>query len=183
MILQIKNMQSERCKIVVKNELNKLGLPFKKVELGKAVLKENISMEYLQLIDIALKEAGLQLMDDKKNLLIEKIKDAIYQLVRLPNDLPKPRFSDYISMKCNSHYTYLSNLFSGILGITIEKYIILQKVEFVKELLLYTKQSLSDIAFALQYSSVAHLSNQFKKVTGLTPSFFKQNRLASLRIA
>jgi AraC-like DNA-binding protein len=132
------------------------------------------------LIDIALKEAGLQLIDDKKNFLIDKIKDAVYKLVRLPDDMPKPKFSEYISVKVNYDYTYLSNLFSGMMGITIEKYLIIQKVEYVKELLVYSKQSLSNIAFSLQYSSVAHLSNQFKKVTGLTPSFFRHGQLAKL---
>jgi AraC-like DNA-binding protein len=180
MMLHIRNMESERCKIVVRNELNKLGLHYKSVELGEVELSGNVSKEYLQLIDIALKDAGLELMDDRKNLLIEKIKDAVYQLIYLSDDLPKTSFSDYISKKVNFNYTSLSNLFSGIQGITIEKYIIIQKIERVKELLIYGERSLSDIAFRLQYSSVAHLSNQFKKVTGLTPSFFRQHRLASL---
>jgi len=162
---------------MVKNELNKLGLHYKSVELGEADLKENISEEYLQLIDNALKEAGLELMNDKKDRLIEKIKQAVHQLIYSTDDMPKQIFSEYISMKVKNNYTFLSNLFSGIQGITIEKYVIAQKIERVKELLVYDKLSLGDIAFKLQYSSVAHLSNQFKKVTGLTPSFFRQIRI------
>ncbi len=179
MMLHIRNMESGRCKAMVKNELNKLGLHYKTVELGEVELKENISREKLQLIDIALRDAGLELMNDKKSHLIEKIKTAIYQLIYLSDDLPKPNFSDYISKKVNHDYNYVSNLFSGAQGITIEKYIIAQKIERVKELLVYCELSLSDIAYKLQYSSVAHLSNQFKKVTGLTPTFFRQLRNSS----
>jgi hypothetical protein len=164
---------------MVKSELDKFGLHYKTVNLGEVELKENISREKLQLIDIALKNAGLEILDDKKILLIEKIKAAIYQLIYLSDDLPKPNFSDYISKKVNHDYNYLSNFFSGMQGITIEKYIITQKIKRVKELLVYDKLSLSDIAYKLQYSSVAHLSNQFKKVTGLTPSFFRQHRNTS----
>jgi AraC-like DNA-binding protein len=174
MMLQIRNMESDRCIAMVKNELNKLGLHSKTVELGEVELKENISWEKLQLIDIALRNAGLELMGDKESRLIEKIKAAIYQWINLSDDLPKPNFSDYISKKVNRDYNYLSNLFSGVQGITIEKYIIVQKIERVKELLVYDGLSLSDIVYKLQYSSVAHLSNQFKKVTGLTPSYFRQ---------
>jgi len=174
MMLQIRNMESDRCIAMVKNELNKLGLHYKSVILGEVELKENISREKLQLIDIALRNAGLELMDDKRIRLIEKIKAVINQLIYLSDDLPKLNFSDYISKKVNYDYAYLSNLFSGVQGVTIEKYIITQKIERAKELLVYGELSLSDIAFRLHYSSVAHLSNQFKKVTGLTPSFFRQ---------
>ena len=176
MMLQIRNMESERCKIIVKNELDKLGLHYKAVELGKVELKENLSGAKLQLIDSALKNAGLEIIYSRENLLVNKIKDAIHQLIYLSDDLPKPNFSEYISNKINYDYTYLSNLFSGIQGITVEKYIIAQKIERVKELLVYSKLSLNDIAFKLRYSSVSHLSNQFKKVTGLTPTFFRQLR-------
>jgi AraC-like DNA-binding protein len=139
-------------------------------------LKENISIEKLLLIEIALKNAGLELMHEKKIQLIDKIKAAIYQLIFLSDDLPKQNFSNFISKKVNYNYTFISNFFSGTLGITIEKYIISQKIERVKELIVYENIPLGDIAFKLRYSSVAHLSNQFKKVTGLTPSFFKQLR-------
>lgn len=180
-MLHIRNMESSRCKAMVVNELNKLGLHYKTVELGEVELKENLSREKLLLIDIALKSAGLELINDKKSLLVEKIKAAIYQLIYLSDNLPKPNYSDYISKKVNHDYNYLSNLFSRLQGITIEKYIIAQKIERVKELLVYDELSLSDIAYKLQYSSVAHLSNQFKKVTGLTLSFFRQLRNTSRR--
>jgi AraC-like DNA-binding protein len=176
MMLQIRNMESDRCKIMVKNELIKLGIHYKSIALGEVELKENISNEKLQLIDIALKNAGLELMYEKKNQLIDKIKAAIYYLIFLSDDLPKQNFSDYISKRVNFNYTFISNFFSGAMGITIEKYIIIQRIERVKELIVYDNLNLGDIAFKLRYSSVAHLSNQFKKVTGLTPSFFKQLR-------
>jgi AraC-like DNA-binding protein len=174
MMLQIRNMESDRCKTMVRNELSKLGLHYKSVELGEVELKGKISGEKLQLIDIALRNSGLELIGDKKIGLIERIKDAVYQLIYLSDDLPKPNFSDFISKKVNYDYAFLSNLFSGQLGVTIEKYIIVQKIERVKELLVYDKRSLNDIAYMLHYSSVAHLSSQFKKITGLTPSFFRQ---------
>jgi YesN/AraC family two-component response regulator len=179
MMLFIRNMESERCKTTVMNELNKLGLSCKKVELGAVELKENLSEDILQLIDNTLKNAGLELMFDKKTLLIEKIKTAIHQWIHLSDDLPKKKLPDYLRNIIKHDYNYLSNLFSGVNGFTIEKYVISQKIEYVKELLVYDKLSLTDIAFKLQYSSVAHLSNQFKKVTGLTPTFFKQHRNAN----
>jgi AraC-like DNA-binding protein len=169
-------MESNRCKLMVKAELHKLGLNYKTLELGEVDIKENISAEKLQLFNIALKNAGFELIDDKKNLYVEKIKTAIHKLIFQLDELPKPNFSDYIRQKVNKDYTYLSNLFSGVMGVTIEKYIITQKIDYVKELLVYSKLSVSDIAFKLQYSSVAHLSNQFKKITGLTISHFRQLR-------
>lgn len=175
-MLHIRNMESSRCKTVVKTELHKLGLHYKTVDFGQFELKENISLEKWQSIDAALRNAGLQLMNDKKSLLIEKIKAAIYQLIYLADDIPKVKISQYISKKVNHDYSSLSNLFSGMQGITIEKYLIEQKIERVKELMVYGKMSLTDIAFKMQYSSVAHLSNQFRKVTGLTPSIFRQLR-------
>ncbi len=169
-------MQSSRCETIVRNELNKLGLPYNKIELGKVEVKGIIPEEYLKTLDIALKNSGLELIYSKEKLLINRIKETINQLVYLSDDLPKPNFSDYISKKVNYDYAYLSNLFSGIQGVTIEKYIIAQKIDRIKELLAYGELSLSDIAFKLHYSSVAHLSNQFKKVTGLSPSHFIQLR-------
>lgn len=162
-MLRIRNMESGRCIAMVKNELNKQGIQYKTVELGEVKLKENISAEKLQLIDMGLRNAGLELMEDKKSRYIEMIKVTINELVYLSDDLPKQNYSDYISKKVNRDYTFLSNLFSGAQGITIEKYIIAQKINRVKELLVYSKLSLSDIAYKMQYSSVAHLSNQFKK--------------------
>jgi AraC-like DNA-binding protein len=180
MMLHIRNMESDRCKTVVRNELTKLGLHYKKVELGEVELRENLSGEKLQIIDSALRDAGLELMYDKNNRIVEKIKTAVHQLIYLSDEMPKQNFSEYISSKVNRDYTYLSNLFSGIQGTTIEKYIISQKIERIKELLRFEKLSLSNIAFRLKYSSVAHLSNQFKKITGFTPSFFRQMVSAKL---
>jgi YesN/AraC family two-component response regulator len=174
MMLHIRNMESNRCKTAVMNELNRHGILFNTLELGEVELKENISVEKLRLIDLELRNVGLEIIDDKKNSLIEKIKAAIHQLIYLSDDLPKPNYSLYISNKVNRDYTYLSNLFSREQGITIEKYIIVQRIERVKEMLVCSLYSLSEIAFKLQYSSVAHLSNQFKKITGLTPSHFKK---------
>jgi AraC-like DNA-binding protein len=176
MILQIRNMESDRCIEMVKSELSKLGVNYKRVELGKVEVKEIISVEKLQSIDKALRSSGLELMVDQKILIIENIKDAVHQMIHVSDEISKLNFSDYISKKVNHSYPYLSNLFSATQGITIEKYLILQKIDRVKELLVYGDFSLSDIAYKLQYSSVAHLSNQFKKITGLTPSFFRQLR-------
>lgn len=173
MMIQIKNMESDRCITTVKNELSRLGLHYKRVELGKAELINNLSTKELLLIDNALKTTGLELMKDKNVQLVAKIKVSISQLINLSEELEKPKTSDFLSKAVNSDYAYLSKVFSSNQGISIEKYIIIRKVERIKELLVYSKLSLVDIAFKLHYSSVAHLSNQFKKVTGLTPSFFK----------
>jgi AraC-like DNA-binding protein len=174
MILYIKNMESSRCKAIVKNELNNLGIRFKIVELGQVELEEaQLSAEKRRLIDIALRNAGLELMMDKKTQVVEKIKAVIHQLIYFSDDLPKTNFSDYISKQVNRDYNNLSILFSNEEGLTIEKYIIEQKVQRVKELLVYSHLSLSDIAYKLKYSSTAHLSNQFKKISGLTPALFR----------
>jgi len=180
MILHIRNMESHRCIAMVKDELNKLGLLYKTVELGEVELSDTISPEMLQLIDIGLRNVGLELMNDKQNNLVDNIKAAIRQLIYLSDDYTKPNNSHFISKKLNQDYTRLSHVFSSAQGVTIEKYIITQKIERVKEMLIYDRLSLSDIAYKLQYSSVAHLSSQFKKVTGLTPSFFRQLRKARL---
>lgn len=178
MMLHIKNMESNRCIALVKNQLNNLGFSYKTVKLGEVELKEILSREKIQLIDIALRNAGLELISDRKSNLIEKVKDAIYQLVYLSDEIAKPNISEYICSKVNRDYSSISCLFSSEQGITIEKYIITQKIERIKELLVYSNLTLNDIAYKLHYSSVAHLSNQFKKVTGLTPSFFKQHQLS-----
>jgi AraC-like DNA-binding protein len=146
------------------------------VKLGKVELKGTISEEKLQLVDTALRNAGLEIINDNKNLLVEKVKSIIHQLVYLSDNLSKQNFSDYISEKVNRNYTHISSLFKSSQGVTIEKYIIGVKIERVKELLVYDQLSLNEISFKLKYSSVAHLSNQFKKMTGLTPSFYKQLR-------
>ncbi len=165
-----------RCKMVVKAELEKLGLHYSVVELGEAEIKESITSEQRNTLNIDLKKSGLELMDDKKSMLIEKIKNIIIELVHYSDEQPKINFSDYISEKLNHDYTYLANLFSEVEGTTIEKFFIAHKIERVKELLVYDELNLTEIAYKLHYSSVAHLSNQFKKVTGLTPSHFKQLR-------
>ena len=176
MLLHIRNMESNRCKLIIKDALHELGINYKTLELGEVDLKRNISDEKLQLFNIALRNAGFELIDNKNNLYIEKIKASIQSLIYDLEDGPKTNFSNYISEKVNRDYTYLSNLFSGVMGVTIEKYIITRKIDYVKELLAYSNLSISDIAFKLQYSSVAHLSNQFKKITGLTISHYRKLR-------
>ena len=164
--------------MVVKAELERIGLHYTSVELGEADIQENISPEQYEQLNIALKKSGLELMDDKKSMLIEKIKTVIVELIHYSdNDEElKINFSDYLSEKLQYNYTYLANLFSEVQGTTIEHYIIYHKIERVKELLVYDELTLTEIAYKLNYSSVAHLSNQFKKVTGLTASHFKKLR-------
>lgn len=169
----IKNMVSIRCKMLVKSELEKLQLEYKVVELGEVFLREKIQDEKRDALKTALKKWGLELMDDKRSMLIEKIKNVIVEMVHYADELPKTNYSAYISDKLDQDYTYLANLFSEVVGTTIEHFIIAHKIEKVKELLVYDEMSLTEIAEKLHYSSVAHLSNQFKKVTGLTPSHFK----------
>jgi len=159
--------------MVVKSELEKLGLHYIFVDLGEAEIKEEIAEEQIDQLSIALRKSGLELMDDKKSMLVEKIKTIIIELVHYTDDQIKINLSDYLSEKLNHNYTYLANLFSEVKGTTIEKFYLAHKIEKVKELLVYDELNLTEIAFLLHYSSVAHLSNQFKKMTGLTPSHFK----------
>lgn len=166
-------MVSQRCKMVVKEELKKLGLHYIIVDMGIVDIMENITTGQLDQIKTALLKSGLELMEDKKAVLIEKIKNAIIEMVHYMDELPKTNFSDYLSEKLNYDYTYLANLFSEVQGTTIEKFIILHKIERIKELIIYGELNLTEIAWNMHYSSVAHLSNQFKKITGLTPSHFK----------
>jgi len=166
-------MVSIRCKMVVKSELDKLGLHYKKIDLGEVNIKGIITNNQRNQLKTQLLKSGLELMDDKKAILIEKIKNVIVDMVHYCDEPPKTNFSDYLSKKLNHDYTYLSNLFSEVCGITIEHYIIAHKIERVKELLLYDELNLTEISYLLNYSSVSHLSAQFKKVTGLTPTFFK----------
>jgi len=180
--LYIKNMVSLRCTIVVKSELDKLGLHYNSVELGEVDLSDKASRDQLERLDIALKLTGLELMDDNKKILVEKIKTTIIELIHYKDDQIKVNLSSFLSEKLNHNYTYLSNLFSEIKGITIEQYYIANKIEKVKELLVYDELSLTEIAWKLHYSSVSHLSNQFKKMTGLTPSHFK-NLKSKKRVA
>ena len=172
--LFIKNMVCNRCIMVVQNELDKLGLAVKNIKLGEVTLDKEPTAEEKDKLDKALVLLGFELIDDKKSRIIEKIKNIIIELVHHQNNDAKTNLSDVLSSQLHHDYNYLSNLFSEIEGTTIEKYFIAQKIEKVKELLVYDELSLSEIAFRLNYSSVAYLSNQFKKVTGLTPSHFKQ---------
>jgi YesN/AraC family two-component response regulator len=167
-------MVSIRCKMVVKAEIENIGLHPVVVELGEVEIREKISGKKHEALKVALLKAGLELMDDKKAMLIEKIKNVIVEMIHYSDEQPVTNFSDYLGRKLNYDYTYLSNLFSEVKGITIEHFIISHKIERVKELLVYNEHTLTEIAWKLGYSSVAHLSNQFKKVTGLTPSFFKK---------
>ena len=160
--------------MVVKSELEKLGVQKVRIELGEAEIFEDISTEQLDQLNINLKKVELELMDDKKSILVEKIKMIIIELVHYTDEQIKVNLSDYLSEKLNYNYTYLANLFSEVKGTTIEKFYLTHKIEKVKELLVYDELSLTEIAYRLNYSSVAHLSNQFKKMTGLTPSHFKE---------
>jgi AraC-like DNA-binding protein len=171
--LYIKNMVCIRCQIAVKYELEKLGLHHTKVELGETEIMEDISEEEREGLGDSLKKIGLELLDDKKQIMVERVKTIIIELVHFNDHQIKTNLSDYLSEKLNHNYTYLSNLFSEVKGTTIEKFYLAQKIERVKELLVYDELNLTEIAFKLHYSSVAHLSNQFKKMTGLTPSHFK----------
>jgi hypothetical protein len=163
--------------MVVKDELCRLGLQYSTLELGMVDLLEPISAELRQLLRINLMEFGLEVLDDKKSILIERIKNTITEIIHYSEDIPRVNYSVFLSQKLGYDYTYLSNIFTEVKGITIQQYIIILKIEKVKEYLLYDELNLSEIAFKLHYSSVPHLSNQFKKITGVTPSFFKQLKL------
>ena len=170
----IKHMVSNRCKMAVKEELRKLGLHFIVVDLGEVEIMENISAEQREQMKAALLISGFELMDDKKAILIEKIKTAVIEMVHHSDENIKINFSDFLSEKLNHNYTYLANLFSEVQGTSIEHFIIAHKIERIKELIIYDELNITEIAWKMNYSSVAHLSNQFKKVTGLTPSHFRQ---------
>lgn len=172
--LFIKYMVSLRCKLMVKEELKKLGLHYVVVELGIIEILENITKEQRIQLKRNLSQSGLELMDNKKSILIEKIRNIIIEMIHYTDELPKVNYSDYISEKIGYDYTYIANIFSEVKGITIQQFIIIHKIERVKELLIYDELSLTEISYKLHYSSVAHLSNQFKKVTGLTPTFYKK---------
>ena len=173
MKLFIKNMVCIRCKMVVKEELTKLGLKYSSVDLGEAEIFESITAIQREQFRAALLKSGLELMDDKKSVLIQKIKTIIIELVHYSEEPLAVNLSAYLSEKLQHDYTYLANLFSEVQGTTIEKFFISHKIERVKEFLVYNELTLTEIAYKLHYSSVAHLCTQFKKVTGLTPSHFK----------
>ena len=149
-------------------------LHFIVVDLGEIDIMEDLTSRQREQLKSALAESGLELMDDKKAILIEKIKNVVIEMVHYADELPKTNYSDYIGEKLHHDYTYLSNIFSEVKGMTIQQFIIIHKVERIKELILYGELNMTEIAWRLNYSSVAHLSNQFKKITGLTPSHFKQ---------
>lgn len=173
MKLFIKYMVSTRCKMVIKDILRQLGYHFILVDLGEVEVMEELSSEQLKELKIVLHEVGFELMDDKKAILIERIKVVIVEHVHYGEDSPPIKFSDYLSQKLNHDYTYMANLFSDVQGTTIEQYIIGHKTERIKELIIYGELNITEIAYKMNYSSVAHLSSQFKKVTGLSPSHFK----------
>lgn len=174
MKLYVKFMVSLRCKMLVKEELKKLGIWYVTVDLGVIDVLEDISLDQREQLKIAISKSGLELLDDTRSVLVESIKNVIIEMIHYCDEKPKENYSDYISEKLGYDYTYLANVFSEVKGITIQQFIILNKIERAKELILYDELSLTEISYRLHYSSVAHLSNQFKKITGLTPSFYKQ---------
>jgi len=160
--------------MAVKEELKKLGLHFIVVDLGEVEIMENISEEQRRVLNYGLRLSGLELMDDKRAVLIERVQNVIIEMIHHSDEVPKVNYSDFISEKLNHDYTYLANIFSEVKGITIQQFIIVHKIERIKELMLYDELNLTEISYKMNYSSVAHLSNQFKKITGLSPSQFKQ---------
>lgn len=167
-------MVSNRCKIAVREVLRKMGLHFVVVDLGEVEIMEDVTGESYEQLKAALLSEGFELMDDRKAILIEKIKNVITEMIHNSDEEINMNYSDFIVGKLNYDYTYLSTLFSELKGITIQQFIIVHKIERVKELLRYGELNLTQISYKLHYSSVGHLSNQFKKVTGLSPSAFKQ---------
>jgi len=167
-------MVSLRCKMLVKDELHKLGLHIKTMELGEAEIEEDISKQQLEVLNSTLKRSGIEVIQNKKSILIEKVKNLVIELVHYSEEPLNINLSEYLSLKTGHSYTYIANLFSEVRGITIEQFYILHKIERIKELLIYDELTISEIAWKMHYSSTAHLSHQFKKMTGLTPSFFKQ---------
>ncbi|WP_339705519.1 AraC family transcriptional regulator [Algoriphagus aquimarinus] len=174
MKLYIKYMVSLRCKMLVMEELKKLGLNYVFVDLGVVEIPINITLDQRNQLKKNLLKSGLELLDDKRSIIIEKIKNIIVEMIHYSDELPKVNYSNYISEKLGYDYTYLANMFSEVKGITIQQFIIIHKIERVKELLIYDELTLTEISHRLHYSSVAHLSNQFKKNTGLTPTYYKQ---------
>lgn len=169
----IQNMVSLRCKMMVKSELEKLDITYKCIELGEAKLYKTLSITERQLLKEALHKSGLELMDDKKAILIEQIINIIVEMVHYSDELPEVSFSILLSEKMQQDYHKMAEIFSKTKGITIEHFIIIHKVEKIKELIIYDELNLTEISYKMHYSSLAHLSKQFKQITGLTPSFFK----------
>ncbi len=181
MIINIKNMMCLRCKMVVENILTSFGLEATTISLGTVELKKNLSYPQLLQLNAALKEADLELVFDKKGLLDQKIKNIIFETIHYFNEPLNIKFSCYLSSRLNYNYTYLSKIFTEANGISIERYIILQKIEKVKSMLVSENVFLSEIAYKMNYSSVGHLSAQFKKVTGYTAKDYKSSKAKSYR--
>lgn len=173
MKLYIKYMVSRRCIMIVKAILREMDLHFIMVDLGVVEIMEELTPVQLEALNNALQESGLELMDDKRAILIESIQSVIIEMIHNEKDLTSINYSEYISEKLNHNYTYLSNIFSEVKGTTIQQFIILHKIEHIKELIMYDELNMTEISYKMNYSSVAHMSNQFKKITGLTPSHFK----------
>ena len=184
MKLSIKNMVCQRCIMVVKQELEKHYLTADTIQLGEITFKEDLSEEQITLLKNGLFVHGFEVLDDRKAMIIEKVKNIIVTIIHSNEEVDiKRNFSDIIAQQIPIDYNYISSIFSTTEGITIEQFIILQRIERVKELLVYNELSLSEIAYKLGYSNVQHLSTQFKKITGLTPSHFKlvkENKRKSL---
>lgn len=174
MKLYIKNMVCNRCIMLVRQELEKLNIQIEEIQLGYARIRGKINRKECYQFNESMKKLDLELITDKKSILIERVKNLIIEMVHYSEELPKVNYSAYMSDKLSLNYTYISNTFSEITGTTIENYIIAHKIERVKELLMYNELSLTQISDQMHYSSVAHLSNQFKKVTGQSPSCFKK---------
>ncbi len=174
MKLYIKYMVSQRCKFLVKEDLKKLGLQHVFLDFGLIEILETMTELQHEKLKLKLLQSGWELLDDKRSVLIEKIKNVVIEMVELPKGLEKINYSEHISEKLGYDYTYLANIFSEVKGTTIRQYIIAHKIERVKELLLYNELNLKEISYKLHYSSVAHLSSQFKQMTGLTPSYYKE---------
>ncbi|MDD4972132.1 MAG: helix-turn-helix transcriptional regulator [Paludibacter sp.] len=180
MKIYIKYMVSNRCKIAVKEVFKSLELHLNKLELGEAEVLEPISEDQLLQLKNSLLNKGFELMDNKRAVLIERIKNTVIEMIHHSDKTIKVNFSDYLSESLNHNYTYLANTFSEVQGMTIEQFIISHKIERIKELILYDELNITQIAYTMNYSSVAHLSGQFKKYTGLTPSYFKKLKLKRL---
>jgi AraC-like DNA-binding protein len=180
MKLFIKNMVSNRCKMIVTSVLENLGLHAVYVQLGEAEIRENITEQQFKELKAELLRYELDLLEDNKSILVEKIKNTIVEMVHYSDEPPRVKFSVFLSEKLNYNYTYLSNLFSKVKGITIERYIILHKIERVKEMLVYTESPLSEISRKLHFCSVQHLTTQFKQITGLNPTNFKKAKQMKL---
>jgi AraC-like DNA-binding protein len=173
--IYIKFMVSLRCKLIVQQQLDRIGIPYLSIELGMVETEGSITSYQIDELRKSLQIVGLEILENKKSILIGKIKNVIEEMIQYKEEVLKVNYSDSISKKVGYDYTYLSNIFSEVEGITIQQFIIIHKIEKVKELLLYDELSLTEISYRMNYSSVCHLSSQFKKITGQTPSLFHQS--------